>query len=94
MADVPDELRTARYVAAIVAVLPDGTVLSSHGTVEGTIAYRSEGEGGFGYDPIFFVPEYGKTMALLTPDEKNAISHRGNALRAIAEKIRACSSAP
>ncbi len=89
MQDVPEELRTARYVAAIAAILPDGTVLSSHGTVEGTIAYRSEGEGGFGYDPIFFVPEYGKTMALLTPDEKNAISHRGKALRLIAEKIRA-----
>lgn len=88
LADTPDEERTARYVAAIAAVMPDGTVLHSHGTVEGIIGWKSEGDGGFGYDPIFYVPEFGKTMALLSPDEKNSISHRGRALREMLVKIR------
>ena len=88
LADTPDEKRTARYVAAIAAVMPDGTVLHSHGTVEGIIGWKSEGSGGFGYDPIFFVPEFGKSMALLSPDEKNSISHRGRALREMLPKIR------
>ena len=88
MAEVPTEERTARYVAAIVAILPGGEVKSAYGTVEGSIACKSEGEGGFGYDPIFFVPEYGKTMALLTPEEKNAVSHRGKALRDVQKKLK------
>lgn len=75
--------RSTRYVCAMAAVLPDGTEYTALGTVEGLIAMEPAGNGGFGYDPIFFVPEYEKTMAQLTPDEKNAISHRGRALRAL-----------
>ena len=77
--------RTARYVAAIAVVLPDGTEKVLRDTVEGEIAYQPAGEGGFGYDPIFYVPMYGKNMAELTPDQKNAISHRGKALRRMRE---------
>lgn len=75
--------RSTRYVCAMAAVLPDGREYTTLGTVEGLIAQEPAGNGGFGYDPIFLVPEYGKTMAELTPDEKNAISHRGRALRAL-----------
>lgn len=78
-----EEERTARYVCAIAAVMADGTKKSAVATVEGTIAKQPEGDGGFGYDPIFYVPFYQKTMAKLTPEEKNAISHRGKALREI-----------
>ena len=77
---VPDEKRTARFVCAIAAALPDGTVLHTEGTIEGIIGYEERGENGFGYDPIFCVPKLGKTTAELTDDEKNAISHRGSAL--------------
>ena len=80
--------RAARYVCAIAALLPDGRELSTVGTMEGVIAESPAGEGGFGYDPIFFVEEYGKTAAELTPDEKNAISHRGKALEAMKEMLR------
>ncbi|KIR03298.1 Nucleoside 5-triphosphatase RdgB (dHAPTP, dITP, XTP-specific) [Lachnospiraceae bacterium TWA4] len=75
--DVEDEKRSARYVCAIAGILPDGTKLHSIETVEGFIAHEAKGNGGFGYDPIFFVPFYQKTMAELLPEEKNAISHRG-----------------
>lgn len=78
-----EEERTARYICAIAAVMADGTKKSAVATVEGTIAKQPEGDGGFGYDPIFYVPSYQKTMAKLTPEEKNAISHRGKALREI-----------
>lgn len=78
-----EEERTARYVCAIAAVMADGTKKSAVATVEGTIAKQPEGDGGFGYDPIFYVPSYQKTMAKLTLEEKNAISHRGKALREI-----------
>ncbi|MCR5671076.1 MAG: RdgB/HAM1 family non-canonical purine NTP pyrophosphatase [Butyrivibrio sp.] len=81
LSGVPDEKRTARFVCAISAVLPDGKVLQTLGKMEGRIGYEIAGENGFGYDPIFFLPEYGKTSAELTEDEKNAISHRGKALR-------------
>ena len=77
---VPDERRTARFVCAIAAALPDGTVLHTEGTIEGIIGYEERGENGFGYDPIFYVPKLGKTTAELSDDEKNAISHRGSAL--------------
>lgn len=79
--------RTCRYVAAVAVVLEDGTELCVRGTMEGAIAYEPAGENGFGYDPVFFVPKYGKTVAQLTPDEKNAISHRGNALRMMKEAL-------
>ena len=87
---VEDEKRTARFVCAIAAVLPDGRELSTLGFVEGRIGYEERGTGGFGYDPIFYVPEFGKTTAELSEEEKNAISHRGRALRAMAEKLREC----
>ena len=72
---VEDEKRTARFVCVIVAVCPDGS-----GTMEGQIGYEEKGENGFGYDPIFYVPEYHCYSAELAPEEKNKISHRGKAL--------------
>lgn len=80
LAGVPDELRTARFVCAIAAVLPDGRELTVRGVIEGRIGYAEAGENGFGYDPIFYVPEFGKTTAQLSPEEKNRVSHRGRAL--------------
>ncbi len=85
--DVPDEERSARFVCAIAACLPGDKTLSTLGKMEGRIAYSIAGENGFGYDPIFFLPEYGKTSAQLSEDEKNAISHRGKALRQMAELL-------
>lgn len=84
---VPDEERTARFVCAIAAVFPDGTVETVRGTIEGTIGYEICGENGFGYDPIFYVPEYGCTTAEMEPEQKNKLSHRGNALRAMRKVI-------
>lgn len=77
---VPEKKRTARFVCAIAAVMPDGTVLHTEGTIEGIIGYEERGANGFGYDPIFYVPKLGKTTAELSDDEKNAVSHRGSAL--------------
>ena len=85
---VPDEKRTARFVCAIAAVMPDGTILSTNESMEGQIGYEISGQNGFGYDPIFFLPEFGKTAAELSEEEKNRISHRGKALRAIEKMIR------
>lgn len=85
---VPDEKRTARFVCAIAAVLPDGRELTTRGTIEGRIAYEEKGGNGFGYDPIFYVPEFGKTTAELSEEEKNQVSHRGNALRLMKEELR------
>ena len=84
---VEDEKRTARFVCAIAAVLPGGKVITETATIEGRIDYEEKGENGFGYDPIFYVPSYGKTTAELSEDEKNEISHRGKALRAIRERL-------
>ena len=84
---VPDEKRMARFVCAIVTVLPDGTLLTTEGTIEGRIGYEEKGNNGFGYDPIFLVPPYIQTSAELTEEEKNAISHRGKALRSMREMI-------
>lgn len=86
---VPDEKRTARFVCAVAMASPDGTVETVRGTIEGRIGYKECGKNGFGYDPIFVVPEYGCTSAELTPEQKNAISHRGKALRAIKKYISA-----
>jgi len=80
---IPDEERTARFVCAVAAAFPDGSVETVRGTIEGTIAKEMLGENGFGYDPIFYVPEYGCTTAQMDPDKKNELSHRGNALRAM-----------
>ncbi|MDY5956667.1 MAG: XTP/dITP diphosphatase [Frisingicoccus sp.] len=82
------EERSARFVCAIAAAFPDGSEETCIGTIEGQIGYEPAGENGFGYDPIFFVPEYGCTTAQLSPEEKNEISHRGKALRAMREIIR------
>lgn len=84
---VPDEERTARFVCAIAAALPDGRVLETKAAMEGRIGYEERGENGFGYDPIFVLPEYGKTTAELNPEEKNKLSHRGKALRLMKEKL-------
>ena len=82
---VPDEKRTARFVCAIAAVTSDGRKFGTRATIEGIIGYEEKGENGFGYDPIFFLPEYGCYSAELSPEEKNKISHRGKAL----EKMKA-----
>lgn len=87
LSGVKDEDRTARFVCAISAVLPDGKELSTLGKMEGRIGYEIAGKNGFGYDPIFFLPEYGKTSAEISEDEKNAISHRGKALRSMAKLL-------
>ena len=84
---VPDEKRTARFVCAIAAALPDGSTEVVRGTMEGRIGYEITGENGFGYDPIFYLPEYGCTSAELSMEEKNKISHRGKALRLIKEEL-------
>lgn len=85
---VEDEKRTARFVCAIAAVFPDGEHLITRGEVEGRIGYEERGEGGFGYDPVFYLPEYGKSTAELTEEEKNAVSHRGKALRRMKEELQ------
>lgn len=87
LADAKEEERTARFVCAIAAAFPDGTVTTRHGVIEGMIAHQPAGEHGFGYDPIFFLPEYGKTTAELAPEDKNKISHRGRALEKIREVL-------
>lgn len=84
---VPDEKRTARFVCAIAAAFPDGEIITRRATIEGIIGYKEEGENGFGYDPIFYVPEYGCSTASLSPEQKNEISHRGKALKLIKEEI-------
>lgn len=84
---VPDEKRTARFVCAIAAVFPDGSKETVRGTIEGRIGYEIAGEHGFGYDPIFYLPEYGCTTAELDPVKKNELSHRGKALRLMREII-------
>ncbi len=85
LAGVPDEKRTARFVCAVAAVFPDGTKEVVRGTMEGIIGYEQAGKNGFGYDPIFFLPEYGCTSAELSPEKKNELSHRGEGLRKMRE---------
>lgn len=87
LAGVPDEKRTARFVCAIAAVLPDGRTLTTRATIEGRIGYEEKGSNGFGYDPIFQVPEYGCSTAELTMEQKNRISHRGKALQRMKEEL-------
>ncbi|MBQ3533384.1 MAG: RdgB/HAM1 family non-canonical purine NTP pyrophosphatase [Oscillospiraceae bacterium] len=80
--------RAAHFHTAIVCCFPNGDVLEAEGDCFGTVAYAPAGDGGFGYDPIFFVPELRKTFSQLTAEEKNAISHRGVALRDFAAKLK------
>lgn len=88
LSGVPKGQRTARFVCAIAAALPDGSTKTVRGTIEGYIGEKSAGENGFGYDPIFYVDEYGCSTAQLLPEQKNKISHRGNALRAMREELK------
>lgn len=85
---VPGEKRTARFVCVIAAAMPDGEIITTKGVIEGRIAQEEKGENGFGFDPIFYVPEYGCTTAQLSEEQKNQISHRGKALTAMKEELK------
>ena len=87
MKDIPDDKRTARFVCAITLVSKEG-IITARGECEGKIAYEPKGENGFGYDPVFYVEQFGKTTAEISPEEKNSISHRGKALSIFAEKLK------
>ena len=86
--NVPDEKRTARFTCAIACVTPDGEEFTVRASCEGRILHGEEGEGGFGYDPLFYYEPLQKTFAELSPEEKNQISHRGVAIRAFAQKLK------
>ena len=88
MKEVPWEKRTARFRCVIAIARPNGPIETCEGTCEGMIAHQSRGANGFGYDPVFYLPERRVTMAELPPEEKNAISHRGRAARKAAERLR------
>ncbi|MBD5541268.1 MAG: XTP/dITP diphosphatase [Lachnospiraceae bacterium] len=88
MENVPTEERTARFICAMAAVMPDGEVIEAEGVMEGIIGTKSAGTNGFGYDPIFYLPEYEASSAEITPEQKNEISHRGKALRKMQEELR------
>ena len=81
MKEVPEAARTAKFVCVITCLWPDGREIVARGECPGRILYEKHGAGGFGYDPVFYLPEYGMTYAELPPEKKNEISHRGNALR-------------
>lgn len=85
---VPEEKRDARFVCVIACAYPDGTVDTATGVIEGKVAHEPKGENGFGYDPIFYLPERGCTTGELLPEEKNAISHRGIAVRKMVEILK------
>lgn len=87
LSGVPKNKRSARFVCAIAAAMPDGQILLTRETVEGYIGEKPAGSNGFGYDPIFYIEEYGCSTAELTNEQKNEISHRGKALRAMKEKL-------
>ena len=80
--------RTAHFTSAIACIFPNGDTLEAEGICPGTIAYAPQGDGGFGYDPVFFLPELRKTYAQLTADEKAQVSHRGKALEIFDVKLR------
>ena len=86
--DVPYENRTARFLSVICIIFPDGKAVYGEGKCEGTILYEKKGENGFGYDPVFFVPELNKTFAEANSDEKNSISHRRKALDDVSKKLK------
>lgn len=85
--DVPEEKRTAQFVCAIAVVRPDGASFTVRGECHGVLHEKPMGENGFGYDPIFYVPEFGMTTAQMSKEQKNMISHRGKALRAMVDKL-------
>ena len=85
---VPDEERTARFVCVIAAAFPNGDILTTEGTIEGMIGYEIKGSNGFGYDPIFYLPQHQCTTAELDMELKNELSHRGKALRAMKEELK------
>ena len=84
---VTDEKRTARFVCAVAAAFPNGEIITTLGTMEGLIGYEEKGSNGFGYDPIFYLPEYQKSSSELKPEVKNSISHRGKALREMKKRL-------
>ena len=84
---VPDEKRTGRFKSVVYLVLDENTHVWAEGSVEGIIMHVEKGENGFGYDPLFFSPKLNKSFAEATPEEKNAISHRGNAIRDLKKKL-------
>lgn len=84
---VPEDQRTARFVSVITACFPDGRVVQARGECPGAITREPRGSGGFGYDPVFLIPELGATFSELSPEEKNRISHRGKALRLFSQKL-------
>lgn len=86
--DAKGDERSARFVCAIAAVLPNGETYTTRATIEGVIGYEEKGEHGFGYDPILYVREFGKTTGELLPEDKNEISHRGKALRQMKEILK------
>ena len=85
--DVPDDKRAARFRTVVTCAFPDGTYFQVDGSCEGIILRAPEGSDGFGYDPLFWYAPFEKTFASLTPDEKNAVSHRGKAMRKFAEEL-------
>jgi len=85
---VPDGQRQAQFVCVITMVTPEGQVIQARGEIHGELTREARGENGFGYDPIFFYPPLGKTTAELSPEEKNEVSHRGNALKLFYEKMK------
>lgn len=88
MEAVPDGQRQAQFVCVITLVTPEGKVIQARGEVHGEVPRKTEGEGGFGYDPVFYYPPFGKTLAQVTPEEKNRVSHRGQALKILYEKLK------
>ena len=82
-----EENRACKFVSVICCAFPDGTQLMARGEVHGVVAHGPKGEGGFGYDPVFWLPDQNKSMAELTAEEKNQISHRGNALRVFKKEL-------
>ena len=85
---VPDGQRQAQFVCVITMVTPEGLTIQARGEIHGELTREARGENGFGYDPIFYYPPLGKTTAELAPEEKNAVSHRGNALKIFYEKLK------
>ena len=94
LAGLPEEKRTARFVCAIACAFPGGHTITTRGVMEGIIAQEIRGENGFGYDPIFYLPEFGCTSAEITPEQKNEVSHRGKALRAMRKELQGLFAKP